>query len=157
MNEKKSPLIASMNSGAITGIILIIYALILYFIGAASSKTAGYFNILILAACIFFSSKMYRDKEKGGIISYGQSLGFGTLVGLFASIILAFFVYIELKIIDPGLIDKQMDIAREQALNRGASEEQFEKGMEMMKWMMTPTFSAIMTILFSTFFNAWVT
>jgi hypothetical protein len=153
MEEKKSMLKPAMNSGAITGIILIIYSLILYFVGAATSKFAGNFNIFFLAVFIFIFTKIYRDKELNGKISYSQSLGFGVLVGLFASIILAFFIFLELKIIDPSLIDKQLEIAHEQALGRGVSEDQFEKGMAMMKWMMTPAFSALISVLVFTFFS----
>jgi hypothetical protein len=153
MEEKKSMLKPAMNSGAITGIILIIYSLVLYFVGAATSKFAGNFNILFLAVFIFIFTKTYRDKECKGIITYGQSLGYGTLIGLFASIILAFFLFIELKLIDPSLVDKMMDMAREQAMAKGLPEEQFEKGMAMMKWTMTPAFLSFSSILAYTFFS----
>jgi hypothetical protein len=153
MEENKSVLKPAMNSGAITGIILIIYSLVLYFVGAATSKFAGNFNILFLAVFIFIFTKMYRDKELNGVISYGQSLGYGVLVGLFASIILAFFLFIELKVIDPSLMDKMMDMAREQYMQKGLSEDQIEKTEAMTKWMMNPAFMSLMSVLAYTFFS----
>jgi hypothetical protein len=153
MEEKKSMLKPAMNSGAITGIILIIYSLVLYFAGAATSKFAGYFNILFLAVFIFIFTKIYRDKELNGIISYGQSLGYGVLLGLFASVILSFFLFIELKIIDPSLMDKMMDLAREQYTQKGLTEDQIKQVETMTKWMMTPAFMSLMSVLSYTFFS----
>ncbi len=91
---------SSMNAGLVSGMALIGFSLILYFFGLNLNPSMGYVSILVLAFCIYFTGKSYRDKELGGYISYGQSLGFGILVGVFASILLGFFSYIEIKFIE---------------------------------------------------------
>jgi len=152
MEENKSPLLKSaMNAGAITGAILIIYSLITYFIGLTGSTAMGYLALVVLAFCIFYFTKIYRDKEMNGFISYGQSLGFGVLIGVFASIILAFFLYLELKYIDPTIIEKQLDIMREKMLQKGMADDQVEKAIEMSKKFATPVMSALLSIVLYAF------
>jgi len=151
MDQKKSVLAASLNGGITTGLILIIYALILYLLNVTTSKPLGYLSLLISGVLIFIFSKIYRDKELKGYISYGEALGFGVLVGLISSVLLGIFVFIEYKFLDPGLIDKLMDIAREKMLGKGIDQEQLEKALSISKWFMTPVVLAISTILFNTF------
>jgi hypothetical protein len=150
METKKPLIVVALTGGLIIGLLLIVYAIILYMLGLTTSKSLGYLNYLIIAVCIFLFSKNYRDKELNGFITFGQSLGYGLLMGLFSSILLAIFTFIMYKIIDPGLVEKLIDIARDQALKKGATEEQFEMGMKYVKFFVSPTFIAIMTVIGNT-------
>ena len=128
----------AMNYGAITGLVMVVYSLILYFTGLYLMSFKAVIDIVILSACIFISQKVYRDKELGGIMNYQQALGFGVLVGVFAAIILGFFSFIEIKFIDPTIIDKQLELVQQKYLESGISEEQVEKMMVMAKKWSTP-------------------
>ena len=104
-NNKPNMLKSVMNSGAITGALVIVFQLILYMTGQTASQSLGYIGILFVAFCIFFFTKKYRNEELGGFITYGQSVGYGILIGVFAGILLGFFIYIEMKYIDPSIMD----------------------------------------------------
>jgi hypothetical protein len=147
-NNKPNMLKSVMNSGAITGALLIIFALVIYMLGQTNSTSLGVINYVILAFGIFFFTKKYRDEEMGGFISYGQSLGYGVLIGVFAGILLAFFIYIEMKFIDPSLIDKSIELTRETMLQNGRySEDQVDKMLEVSKQYMTPGLMAFSSVL----------
>lgn len=144
---------SSMNGGLITGLVLIGFSLITYFVGLNLNPSMGYVSIIILAACIFIAGKSYRDNELGGFISYGQALGFGILVGVFASILLGFFTYLEIKFIDPDIISKQMELVRQNYAKKGINDDQIDKMMEMSKKWMTPTVMFISAILSFAFWS----
>lgn len=143
----------SMNFGAIVGLAFIVYAVILFVFGLTESKTAGYINYLILIAGIFVGTKQFRDNYNNGLISYANALGSGTLISLFASIIMAFYMYIFMQYIDPDAMDKMMVLAEESLLDRGIPEDQIEMQMEMSKKLISPGFVSIITIPTFTFFG----
>ncbi len=126
-NKSNSLFKSSLTAGLVTGLILIIYSLILYFIGLNLNQLMGYISLLILAICIYVFSILYRDKEFGGTISYADALGFGVLVGVFATILSAIFNFIEIKYLDPSIIVKQLDLAQQKIAAKGLSEDQIEK------------------------------
>jgi hypothetical protein len=153
MEEQKSTLLKSaMNGGLITGGVLIVYSLILYMLNLSISQTANYLSIIVLGAILYMLAKNYRDKDLQGIIPYGNALGYSVLIGFFASVLLAFFIFLELKFLDPGLIEKQLEIVRQKYIEAGMSEDMIEKSISMAKKFMTPVFSAIFTILAFTFY-----
>jgi hypothetical protein len=153
MEPKKNVLLVALNGGLVTGLLLIIFASILYIFDLTTSRSLGIINYVILAACIFILSKKYRDKELGGFISYGQGLGFGVLVGLISAILLAIFAFIEYKYIAPELISVMQDTAREEMVKKAMSEAQIDQAMKMTSWLMNPIFISISTIFSLTFIS----
>lgn len=143
----------SMNFGAIAGLAFIVYAVILFVLGLSESRTAGYLNYLILIAGIFIGTKQYRDNYNNGLISYKNALGSGTLISLFASIILAFYMYVFIEFIDTDALDKLMVLTEERLLDRGMPDDQIEAAMEINRKFMTPAFVAILTVPTFTFFG----
>jgi hypothetical protein len=137
----------TMNYGAILGLALIIYSLILYFAGLTASKLLAYLSYLLLIAGIYFATKHYRDKILGGFISYGKAMAAGVLTSLFASIILAFFTYVQLRFIDPQIIEKQITLTGEQMVHSGLPEKQVEMTVQLMKKFMTPLAMALWGII----------
>jgi hypothetical protein len=87
----------------------------------------------------------------GGTISYGQALGFGTLMVMFASIVSAIYTFVFIKYIDPEFIDKILIMTEEQLIQQGIPDEQIEMGIEMQKKFMTPTIMSLFTIPTYTF------
>jgi hypothetical protein len=138
---------SAMNAGAIVGISLILFSLLLYVLGLTMSKSASYIGYLVLAAGIYFTGKYYRDKELGGFITYGKALGYGVIVTFFASIILAFFTYILFKFVDTSLVDKMLQMSEEELINKGMPEEQIEMAMNMTRKFMKPEIMPFMIVL----------
>ncbi|MBN1251903.1 MAG: DUF4199 domain-containing protein [Bacteroidales bacterium] len=139
MEEKKTNVWKSaLNWGLSIGIILVIYSVIMYFLGLSLEKWVGWVSYLIMIAGIIYSTINYRDKELGGYIKYGQALGFGTLVILFAGIISSIYTYFQMTFIDPDMISKILEMTEEQLITQGLPDDQIEMAIEMQKKFMKP-------------------
>ena len=87
--------------------------------------------------------KSYRDKYKGGYITYGESVGAGAVIYLIFAVIMAVFMYILYKFIDPSLMEQSLAYAEEMLIEKGVPQESIDMAMEMQEDMMTPGFIAI--------------
>ncbi len=143
-----------MTSGAILGSSLIIFSFILYIAGLNENKVLNLFSYAILIGGIIYGIKQVRDKIQNGFITYGRSVGTGTLVALFASIILAFFMFILMKYVDSSIIEKSMELAQQQWSESGMSDDEIETMTKMAESFMTPGFMAVGTVFGFTFFGA---
>jgi len=142
-----------MTSGAILGVALVIYAIILYMLNLSFNKVLGYGNYLILIGGVFFGIKVFRDQVQKGEITFGQALGVGVLTVVFASVIVAFFTYIQLTFIDSGILAKGMEIAKNQMIDKGLNDEQIEKAMSITQKFMTPLITSIFLIFVYAFWG----
>ena len=71
------------------------------------------------------------------------------MIFVYYAIISAIFAYILYKLIDPGLIDKQLAMSEEIMVRRGAPQQAIDAGMAIQKKIMVPWIMALMSI-FST-------
>jgi hypothetical protein len=114
MEDNKTSLMKHvMTYGAIIGLALVVYSVLLYITGLTFNKSLGLIQYVVLFAGIYLGTKAYRDKVLGGFITYGKALGLGVLISVFVGIITVFFNFIMLRFVDPGLIDKYMAIMEE--------------------------------------------
>ncbi len=152
MEEKKSGLWKNaLNWGVILGVALIIYSLLMWFLDLSLEKWVSWVSYLIIIGALIVATKSYRDNTLGGVISYGQALGYGTLVVMFGSIVTAIYTYLFMKFIDPEFIDKILLMTEEQLIEKGIPDEQIEMGIEMQKKFMTPTIMSLGSIPTYTF------
>lgn len=136
----------ALIQGAIWGIILIIFSLLMYFLDLTLEKWVGWVAYVIMFAGIYLSAKNYRDQENGGIIDYSKVLGYGTLFGLMVGLLSGIFTYVLYAIIDPGLIDKLFIMIEEQMLAQGLADDQVEMALEMQKGFIKPAFMAAISV-----------
>jgi len=136
--EKKPSLIQhTMTWGAITGIVLIVYSLVLYMAHQTFNQAFGYLSYILLIAGIIIGSIAYRDKVLEGFISYKDAFLTGLLITIFAGIISSFFTFILIRYIDPALVEQSITQAEEKMINRGVmSEDQIELALEKTREMM---------------------
>jgi hypothetical protein len=80
----------------------------------------------VFALGLYMGIKKYRDQELGGNITYGSALGYGTLLGLFAGILVAFITYIYLKFVDNGIIQFTIEEQQRAFYESGMEDEQIE-------------------------------
>lgn len=71
--------------GVLSGVILIVVAMLLRSIFGDSMVT-GYVTMVVALAMIFFGIKSYRDQHLGGRITFGQGFKVGILIALIASV-----------------------------------------------------------------------
>jgi hypothetical protein len=136
MENKPSLFQHTMTWGAITGIILIVYSLVLYLAHQTYNQALGFLSYVLLIAGIIIGSIAYRDKVLGGFISYKDAFVTGLLITIFAGILSSFFSFILIRYIDPSVVEQSIAKAEEKMINRGMSEDQVELAMEKTKEFM---------------------
>ncbi|MCK4344751.1 MAG: DUF4199 domain-containing protein, partial [Bacteroidales bacterium] len=146
-----------MNPAIMLGFALIIYSLILYFFDQTFNKTLGYVSILIIIIGVVLGIKSFRNESRGGILSYGQAVGAGTIIGLYAGIIGAIFTFLLYKLIDPDLMEKMYTFMEEQMIEKGnIPEEMIEQSMEVTKKLMSPLVISLGVIFTYVFYGVIV-
>ena len=141
------------NFGLILGLTIVIYTLVLQFLGASQNRVAGWGSIAFMSVAVHMGTKSLRDKFQEGYISYGRSVGSGMLIAIFASIIQAFFIYIFYAYISPESL-QEIFIAMENAMiEKGSSDEEIEMSISMLKKFTGPTSIAVSTIFGSAFWG----
>jgi hypothetical protein len=156
-NQKNSPSLIMLKWGAIGGLLSFIFTLVTKFTGLQDdfSETLGWVSTIITlvlnVSILVFALREVRD-ENDGFLRYGQGLGASTLLGAIWGVIAGGFNYIYLQFIDNGVIQKQLDLARERLEEQGLSNSQIEDAEKITKIMMGPGVQfvtiVIVTILF---------
>ncbi len=145
-----------MNYGAIAGLAMIIFFLVLHYAGLANTNSPlQWVAYIMMGAIMFYGTRNLRDQAEGGFISYGRALGSGVLISFFCGVILGFFMYIFMKVIDTNqeMITKILEQNEQNMLDQNMSEEQIEQAMEMTRKFMTPGFMSLMSVFIYTFFG----
>jgi hypothetical protein len=131
---------SSMNYGIYLGIISILLSVIIWAggimekMGIFGSAIIGLISLLITFIALFIFTKIYRNKEVGGYISFGHAFKFAFLVVVFSIIISSIYNYIFYTVIDPDYMKNMMLMLQEKTQQYmqkvGAPESQIEKTME---------------------------
>lgn len=129
----------SMNYGLIAGLILIVYALILYFLDMMFYKPflVGQLpGIIVLLVFMMIGTKALRDQFMHGSITYGKAFLSAFLIGLIAMVLALIFSDILTYVIDPGLKEKALQFQAEKMLSSGKlTQEQIDTMLERQKEM----------------------
>lgn len=89
---------------------------------AAGLEWLGYAVMIIAFSVIFVAIKAYRDKELGGVISFGTGFGVGIGITLVASLIYVVAWEINLFVTDYAFIDEYAQSLIDSEKAAGASE-----------------------------------
>ena len=129
-----SPTRTAMTIGAITAaLMLVVSAVGLQFIGW-----------LVFVGGIYYGMKRFK-KELGGIIVYFSALNAGFQTAFFASIILAFVVYVTTTL-EPSLIAEMLDSMEQQLKTSGVSSGLVEIAVKQWNEILSPLVFAVITI-----------
>lgn len=159
MNKNNAFFNATMTWGAVLGIALVVFQLIMYFVNPLSTSSVVQFvTFALIFTIVFYGMKQHRDANLGGFLSYGQGVGFGALTGCFAGIIVGFYSFLLYKFIDPTLIDKMMVLAEEQMLaqNPNMSDEELEMALSISQKMTSPFFLLIFSAIGIAFWSTLI-
>jgi hypothetical protein len=147
MEENENVWKANLENGLIMACIGLVYTLLIYFLKLMLNPVQGYVFYAIQVAVLFFMLKSFRDKKRGGFVSYGQSLGAGMVIFTIYAVVIALFTFILYKYIDPSLIDQQLALAQSKMVEMGIPQSSIDMATEMQKTLMTPLFLSLMMIL----------
>jgi hypothetical protein len=152
-NRKPSLIKSTVNYGAMLGLALVIYSLLLWMFDETFNQSLGYVSFGITIVGIILATRAYRDQELGGYISYGQALGVGTLTVLFSGIITTLFTWLLYNVIDTGLAERNLIFLEEAYYAAGMSDDQIDTALIMAKRFANPLVMAVMGIFGSVFFG----
>ena len=95
--------------GGISGAIIIGVMTVCFYLsgnkGMATSMWLGYLVMILTLSLIFIGMKRYRDKEKGGVISFWPALGLGAAMAAAAALVYALVWEAYLAAIDYTFIE----------------------------------------------------
>lgn len=144
----------TLEYGAITGLISILFTMVMYYLGMLTQSTIQALLSLVLYTTILcWIVKNYRDSENGGFVTYGRALGIGTLSFTWAGLIGAIFSYFLYSGIGPELIDQILIQQYDQYIESGFSESMAERAVRDTAPYITPTTLAFSTFFMSAFFG----
>ncbi len=156
-NQKTSPSLIMLKWGAIGGLLSFIFTLITKYTGLEDdfSETLGWvstiFTLLINVTILVLALREVRS-ENDGFMTYGQGLGSSALLGAIWGVIAGGFNYIYLQFIDQGVIQKQLNLARERLEEQGLTESQIEDAEKITKMMMGPGVQFVIVVLVTILF-----
>tara|TARA_R110001606_G_C15080782_1_gene617226 strand:+ start:75 stop:596 length:522 start_codon:yes stop_codon:yes gene_type:complete len=134
----------ALNYGVLTGVIGIVFAIMLFTMNMHYDQSAGVqvTQTLILAAGIVFGILQFK-KAGGGLISISQALKVGAGVALIAGILGLIWFFVLSNLLEPEYMDKMLEIGKVKAMseNPNLTEEQIDQGIEMQKsfaWISYP-------------------
>ncbi len=138
--------------GPIYGIVGLIYTLITTMFDFATMGLAVQalsFVILVgIAFTVFFlACKEYKD-DNNGLLSFGRAFGIIALVGLIGGVIRAVGIYIYIKFVDTGYMERIQEAQEEMRERFGAPDVDTSELPEFLKFFQTVEFLGV-----ATFFN----
>jgi hypothetical protein len=157
MEEKQTSLgIHTLIYGVGTGLVLIVYTLIMYVANLYLSQTMQYLSFVVLIAGMVIGSIQYRKVALKGFMTYGQAFSVNFLIGLFATIVSVIFIFFYVKYINTGMLDELLAQARIkiEAKAGNMSQEQLDQAMSMTERFMTPVGMVIWGFLGNAFWAA---
>ena len=155
---KVSNSVLALKWGVIGGISSFVLTLATKYSGLEEdfSETLGWVSflatLLINTTILYLALKEVRSNQDD-LLGYGQGLGNSILIGSIWGVSSGGFNYIYLNFIDQGVLQKQMDMAREKLESQGLSESQIEDAEKITKMMMGPGIQFMIIVFFSILFT----
>ncbi len=145
MHMKKNVLVFGIISGLVISIFMSISMISMSKNPAAdhgvNSMLIGYLSMLIAFSLIFVAVKTYRDKQNGGVISFGKAFKMGLLIALIGSTIYVITWSLVYNLYLPDFMDKYADAmikkAKPEELQKVTAEAQSYKEMYKNPFMFT--------------------
>ena len=72
------------------------------------SEVTGYAAIIVCLSFVYFGIRWYRDKQNGGVLTFGQGLKTGMLIVLIPSVCFGLLDVLYITLIDPHFYEKYM-------------------------------------------------
>lgn len=123
--------------GAIITLVLLVAGCILYFGAGMANRRAVYILCFLLAACITVSAN-YFAKQMSGNVTFGNVFAEGFKTVSVVIVLSAICVFISLKFIFPGIIDKLLQAGSQQMKQDGAKDDEIKTYIDTARGYMVP-------------------
>lgn len=147
--EEKSTFSLALQFGLLTGLVLIVFTLILFLAGAGDKSPLRFISLILYIGMLYWGMVNIRDRQLEGVMSYGKAFSTGFWIALFASILVAIFMIFYMKYIDTGATARAITAAENKILarNPNISDADLNKALGMVKMFTNPFISAITTLI----------
>jgi len=148
----------SLIHGAILGLVLIVFAIMMYVSNTFFNQNVQTIYYVIIVTSIVIGT-IKQKKLEDGIISYGKALGVGTVVSAVGAVIFSMFILVLFKYIDSSLIERSIYETEKMYIELGKSEKEIEVYMMMPKTfpILSNVFRYIVDFSFTGFLLSLVT
>jgi len=131
----------------------IVLQLLLYFSGFQTEKLATgqylqWLGVVIMAVVLYLGIKAVRDEKPDRAMTYGQRVGTGVLISLYAALMGAVYGFIHFTFINTGFADYTIALTREKWAARGLTQAQMEGAEAITRKMLQPGVQAILGVIF---------
>lgn len=130
----------------ILAVVLILTHLVMYLLDQSKETLGMIISTVIFIGAIIYVQLDYRNKKCGGFISYGRAVKIGFLSILFASVMMAVYMFIYLSYINPGEMQQALIDGQQQIYNMGMDPDGEASALKMQEMIHTPLVYAIGTI-----------
>lgn len=130
----------AMTYGLYFGLISIILSVIIWatnfmeYLGLFGSVLLGILQLVLLVFLLIYFTKLYRNNELGGKITFGQAFVFGVLIVVFSTVISSLYSYIFNKFIDPDYAQRIMTMMQDKTYQwmsgNGVPQDQIDSAMQ---------------------------
>lgn len=133
----------ALKFGCIYALIQICLVLLFYILGMNKPENSNAWittppSFIASIAILLIALKSRRDEQLNGCLSYGQSVGTGSFVLLFASIIMGIWTWFYMTYLDSETAAFAMQEAKRSMIERGMSDDEMNQALEISKNFMTP-------------------
>ncbi|QLE02158.1 DUF4199 domain-containing protein [Galbibacter sp. BG1] len=144
----------ALQYGLLLGGISVVFGLMLYFADMHYQQGIPtlVISLVIMLAVILIALKQFK-KANGGYMTFGEALKIGIGLCLIGGIIGMLFNLLLSNVIDPDMVEKQLEIARAKMVDYGMTPEQIESQLEMSRKFSGPLIQAAFGLLGSIFFG----
>lgn len=136
-----------LNQGTFMGLALAGAYFLTHLTGLMDSFIHNLLTWAIYIGFIYIAQRRYRDEFQDGLLSYGQGVWLGTRMGILAGIIVGAYLFLYLKVINPGYIEEMIVQAQEAYLEMGFSEEEIARMDDMVSFTANPVMMVISGVL----------
>ncbi|MCF8715217.1 DUF4199 domain-containing protein [Joostella atrarenae] len=152
--ENKQPTTGkfALRYGLLLGAVSVTFGIMLYLTDMHYQQEIStlVISIAIMLAVILIALFQFK-KANDGYMTFGEALKIGIGLCLIGGVISMLFQLLLSNVIDPGMVDKQMEIAKAKMVDYGMTQEQIESQLEISKKMSGPFIQAAFGLIFSIF------
>jgi len=138
--QQTNALKLSMTYGIYLAGITILLSIIIWatnlleFLGLIGSSLIGIVQLVVMVMLLIYFTKLYRNNQLDGKISFSQAFVFGVLIVVCSSVISSLYNYIFNKFIDPDYTHRIMTMMQDKTYqfmtSKGLSEDQIDSAMK---------------------------
>ena len=146
LDDETSIFAFCLRYGVIGGVIVSVLSLVFFLVGMADHWSNALVGVLVLVGTMIWAQLSYRSSEQPPV-DYGEALGVAVVTTLYLSIVGAIYTVIYMTVIDPGVVERSIDVAAAQMREMGMTEEQIESQLSMSRAMSGPLVSPLLSIV----------